>query len=55
MDAVAAHLPANTAALARQQDEAAILGAGCDRYISKPYLIEDVEALISHYILKRRR
>ena len=42
-------------ALARQQDEAAILGAGCDRYISKPYLIEDVEALISHYILKRRR
>ena len=40
-------------ALARQQDQEEALLAGCDRYISKPYLIEDIERLISQYIKKR--
>lgn len=39
-------------ALARAQDRAEILRAGCDGYISKPYLIQDVEALIANYIKK---
>jgi CheY-like chemotaxis protein len=39
-------------ALARTQDRAEILQAGCDGYISKPYLVQDVEALIANYINK---
>jgi CheY-like chemotaxis protein len=41
-------------ALARPQDRAEILRAGCDLYISKPYLVEDIEALVGQYIQKRR-
>ena len=37
-------------ALAREQDQQEILAAGCDRYISKPYMVADVEALIGQYI-----
>jgi CheY-like chemotaxis protein len=39
-------------ALARSQDRAKILQAGCNRYISKPYLVEDIEALINQYITR---
>ncbi|MEB3213046.1 MAG: response regulator [Leptolyngbyaceae bacterium] len=37
-------------ALARKQDQEEILRAGCDRYISKPYMVDDLEALIGQYI-----
>jgi two-component system cell cycle response regulator DivK len=40
-------------ALARAQDRAEILQAGCDCYISKPYLVEDVESLVARYIKKQ--
>lgn len=33
-------------ALAREEDRTRILTAGCNDYISKPYLIEDLEAII---------
>jgi len=37
-------------ALARAQDRAEILRAGCDLYISKPYLVEDIESTVAQYI-----
>ncbi|MEM6837026.1 MAG: response regulator [Cyanobacteria bacterium P01_C01_bin.120] len=37
-------------ALARQSDRRTILQAGCAHYISKPYLIEDMEALLRQYL-----
>ncbi len=40
-------------ALARHQDQEAALSAGCNNYISKPYLIEDIEKLIGQYIKGR--
>lgn len=35
-------------ALARQEDRDRLLIAGCDNYISKPYMIDELEAIICH-------
>lgn len=37
-------------ALAREEDKERILEAGCNDYISKPYMLEDIEALIRRYL-----
>ncbi len=37
-------------ALARTEDKERILEAGCNAYLSKPYMIEDMEAMIRQYI-----
>ncbi len=37
-------------ALAREEDRDRLILAGCNNYISKPYLIEDLEALIRQYL-----
>lgn len=38
-------------ALARSQDKAAILQAGCSQCIVKPYLLDDIRQLIGRYIV----
>lgn len=35
--------------LAAKQDKEDIIKAGCDRYLSKPYLLEDLEKIVSFY------
>lgn len=37
-------------ALARLQDRTSILAAGCDDYLSKPYMLEDLEAVIRRHL-----
>ena len=37
-------------ALAREEDRDRLLLAGCDDYICKPYLLEDLEAIIRRYV-----
>jgi CheY-like chemotaxis protein len=37
-------------ALARATDREQILLAGCDDYISKPYMLEDLAALVYRYL-----
>lgn len=37
-------------ALARQEDRDRLLLAGCDDYISKPYMIDQLEAIIRHHL-----
>lgn len=37
-------------ALARDEDRDRILEAGCEDYISKPYMVDDLEALLRHYL-----
>ena len=37
-------------ALAREEDRDLLILAGCSNYISKPYLLEDLEALIRLYL-----
>lgn len=37
-------------ALARVEDRERILEAGCDDYVSKPYMIDELEALIRNYL-----
>ncbi|HAX78815.1 MAG TPA: response regulator [Cyanobacteria bacterium UBA11372] len=37
-------------ALARDEDRASILAAGCQDYISKPYMVDDLEALLRRYL-----
>lgn len=39
--------------LAFPEDKRRIFEAGCDNYLSKPYLIKDLEHLISHYLDKK--
>ena len=39
-------------ALASTEDRERILSAGFNDYISKPYMIEDLEAVVSHYLCK---
>lgn len=38
-------------ALARKEDREALLEAGCNDYISKPYMLEDLEAVVRHHLL----
>lgn len=40
-------------ALASQRDRELILQAGCNHYISKPYLLEDIEAMLQQYLQLR--
>jgi CheY-like chemotaxis protein len=40
-------------ALARPQERDMILQAGCDRYISKPFMVEELEKLIGLYLKPR--
>lgn len=37
-------------ALARPEDRDRLIEAGCDDYISKPYILEDLEALIQRHL-----
>lgn len=37
-------------ALARAEDRESLLLAGCNEYISKPYMLDDLEAVIGHYL-----
>lgn len=37
-------------ALARDEDRDRILAAGCEDYISKPYMVDDLEALLHRYL-----
>lgn len=37
-------------ALAREEDRDRLILAGCNAYISKPYILEDLEALIRRYL-----
>lgn len=37
-------------AMARGEDRERILAAGCDEYVTKPYVIDDLEALLSRYL-----
>jgi CheY-like chemotaxis protein len=37
-------------ALARLEDRDRLILAGCNDYISKPYILEDLETLIRHYL-----
>ena len=38
--------------LARAEDQAQILAAGCDDYISKPYTLEDLEERLGNYLTR---
>ncbi|HEY9851199.1 MAG TPA: response regulator [Leptolyngbyaceae cyanobacterium] len=45
------HIPiVAVTALAKREDCDRILAAGCDDYISKPYMLEDLETTIHRYI-----
>jgi two-component system cell cycle response regulator DivK len=37
-------------AMARAEDKENILSAGCDVCITKPYAVEEIEALLKHYL-----
>lgn len=37
-------------ALARAEDRERLLAAGCNDYISKPYMLDDLEAIIHRYL-----
>lgn len=41
-------------ALARAEDRDRLLLAGCNDYISKPYMLDDMEAVIRHYLCQIR-
>lgn len=41
-------------ALARVEDRDRLLLAGCNDYISKPYMLDDMEAVIRHYLCQIR-
>lgn len=40
-------------ALARQEDRDRLFLAGCDDYISKPYMLDDLEAVIQYHLATR--
>ena len=37
-------------AMARAEDQERVLLAGCDNYISKPYMLDDLEVLVRSYL-----
>jgi CheY-like chemotaxis protein len=37
-------------ALANAQDRERLLRVGCNAYLSKPYMLEDIEAQVRHYL-----
>lgn len=37
-------------ALARDEDRDRLILAGCDNYISKPYMLDDLEAMINYHL-----
>lgn len=39
-------------AMARAQDRERILSAGCDEYVTKPYNVDEIEALLRRYLGK---
>ena len=39
-------------ALAREEDRDRLLAAGCSDYISKPYMLEDLEAIVRRALVK---
>lgn len=39
-------------ALAREEDRDRLLAAGCSGYISKPYMIEDLESIVRRMLVK---
>ncbi|HEY9673905.1 MAG TPA: response regulator [Waterburya sp.] len=39
-------------AMARGEDRERILAAGCDEYVTKPYIIDDLEALLRRYLTR---
>lgn len=40
-------------ALARPEDRESLFLAGCNDYVSKPYMLDDLEAVIHHYLSAR--
>lgn len=42
-------------ALARPEDRALLLLAGCNDYVSKPYMLDDIEAVIHHHLVAYKR
>lgn len=40
-------------ALARKEDRASLFLAGCDDYVSKPYMLDDLEAVINYHLTTR--
>ncbi len=45
------HIPiVAVTALAREEDRDRLLGAGCQEYITKPYMIEDLETIVRRYL-----
>lgn len=38
-------------AMARAEDRDRILSAGCNDYISKPYIVDDLEAMLRRYLI----
>ncbi|WP_009633917.1 response regulator [Synechocystis sp. PCC 7509] len=39
-------------ALARQEDRDRLLAAGCQEYITKPYMLEELEAMVRCYLAR---
>ena len=42
-------------ALARQEDRDRLLLAGCNDYVSKPYMLDDLEAIIHRHLVAYRK
>ncbi len=40
-------------AMARAEDRERILAAGCDEYVTKPFIIDDLEALLRRYVTRK--
>jgi two-component system, cell cycle response regulator DivK len=47
---IAAHPFIAVTALAKAEDRQQLLAAGCDDYITKPYILEDLEATIQYHL-----
>jgi CheY-like chemotaxis protein len=37
-------------ALARQEDRERVLSAGCDEYVTKPYMVDELEEMLRRYL-----